>query len=54
MKLDADVLIEIVGIVQEGLLLQEDISQKLRDLDLVDDGNLLCLSDEYLDSKGRN
>lgn len=34
MKLGSDVLLEIVAIVQNGFLRQEDISQKLRDIDL--------------------
>jgi len=51
MKLDAGVLIEIVAIVQNGLLFQDDISQQLRDLDLDNVGGILCLSDEYVNSK---
>lgn len=34
MKLGADVLLEIVSIVQDGLANGVDISQKLRELDL--------------------
>ena len=60
MKLGPDVLIEIVAIVQRGLIEGEDVSQMLRDMDLVgedagggDDGpstfrhGTLRLSEDY-------
>ena len=59
MKLGKDVLIEIVAIVQDGLVNSTDVSQKLRDLDLTavdDQGDLLpeaTLSEAYLSTRGR-
>lgn len=52
MKLDSNVLVEIMRILQDGLLNGEDISQKLRDLDLVEGYNqTLRLSEEYVESQ---
>jgi len=48
MKLDSRTLLEIVSIVQSGLMRMEDISDKLRSLDLVERDGELTLSDEYL------
>lgn len=57
MKLGKDVLLEIVDIVRDGLLNGKDISERLRELDLVekqgailsetDEIGKLGLSDEY-------
>lgn len=57
MKLGKDVLLEIVDIVRDGLLNNKDISERLRELDLVerqgailsdaDEIGKLCLSEEY-------
>lgn len=47
MKLGPDVLIEIMSIVHYGLLNQTDVSQRLRDLDLVEVEDKLVLSEEY-------
>lgn len=60
MKLGPDVLVEIVSIVQEGIMKGEDISQRLRDIDLdlsfkatEEEPDLLKLSQNYLNSQGR-
>lgn len=52
MKLGEDVLLEIMSILQRGLLEQRDVSQMLRDLDIVQ-GNegKLNLTKEYKDSR---
>lgn len=49
MKLSPEVLLEIMSIVQSGLLHQTDVSESLRELDLSidEDSLLLVLSDEY-------
>lgn len=47
MKLGSDVLVEIVAIIQEGLMKQIDISDKLRNLDLSEKDGRLILSEEY-------
>ena len=39
MKLGKSVLLELVAIVQEGIAKGEDISQMLRELDLVEESN---------------
>lgn len=55
MKLDKNVLIEIVSIVQEGLMEQKDISDGLRNLDLENrEEGFLGLSDSYYSDKGRD
>lgn len=42
MKLGSEVLLEIMSIVQRGLIGQTDVSQDLRDLDLAEvDGELV-------------
>lgn len=52
MKLGKDALIEIMYILQTGLLEQRDVSEMLRKLDLVQDNdNLLSLTQEYKESK---
>jgi hypothetical protein len=50
MKFGPSVLLEIVAIVQEGLVKGVDISQRLRDIEVSvgNDGNL-HLSDDYID-----
>lgn len=49
MKLAPDVLLEIVAILQDGLSHGKDISQSLRDIDIVDNGDGTAkLSEEYL------
>lgn len=53
MKLANDVLIEIVDIVRDGLVNGKDVSEALRQLDLVGTENALTLSSEYKKSKGR-
>jgi len=56
MKLGTDVLIEIMSIVQKGLMGQIDVSQQLRELDLkvqketVQDPGILLLTEEYKES----
>ncbi len=60
MKLGNDVLIEIVDIVRDGIANGKDVSEALRDLDLVQDVVLtdtfenqrLVLSNTYKTSKG--
>ena len=49
MKFGKDTLLEIVAIVQEGITLGQDISQKLREIDVEQDGsgNYLVLTDLY-------
>lgn len=42
-KLGPDVLLKIVEIVQLGLVGQTDVSQDLRDLEMVEEDGLLCL-----------
>lgn len=51
MRLASDVLIEIMNIVQSGLLLQEDVSQALRDLDLEEIDGELVLSEDYVNER---
>ena len=48
MKLGPDVLLEIMSIVQKGLAGQTDVSQDLRDLDLLvsRNGEFVMLNDE--------
>lgn len=53
MKFSKQVLIEIMAIVQDGLMTGSDVSQALRDLDLEVDGDHLDLSREYLAVQGR-
>ena len=53
MKLNKDVLVEVVSIVQSGLLCQRDVSEELRQLDLVEVDGSLSLSDDYLAQRGR-
>jgi len=55
MKLAPDSLLEIVAIIQKGLLMQTDISDELRNLDLQEneDGKL-SLSDEYQASRQKD
>lgn len=54
MKFAADVLLEIVNIVQTGLIQGTDISQKLREIDVEGTPHgTLRLSDEYL-KRGEN
>lgn len=62
MKLGKDVLLEIVAIVQEGLVEATDVSQALRDLDLTawPEGDIcaysageLTLSESYVVARGR-
>lgn len=53
MKLGEDVLVEIMDILQTGLLKQVDISDLLRKLDLKTDAEKLVLSDEYKKANGR-
>lgn len=48
MKLSKEVLIEIVSIVQDGILEGRDISDGLRDLDLIQKEDQLNLSEEYV------
>ena len=59
MKLDKVALLEIMNIVQKGLLEGEDISSMLRELDLTQDPqavgeDALTLSSEYLVTHPRN
>lgn len=53
MRLAKDALIEIIDIVRNGIATSSDISEKLRSLDLIVDGesNTLKLTKEYIDSK---
>ena len=53
MRLGPDVLVEIVSIVQHGLLGQVDVSDALRKVDLVDRDGVLGLSSDYLLEQGR-
>lgn len=58
MKLSKEALLEIVAILQDGLIGAKDISQALRELDLVDERQLdehveLVLSQEYIASHPR-
>ena len=55
MKLSKEALVEIVDIVRQGIIELTDVSEKLRQLDLVVDGesNTLKLTQEYYASKGR-
>ena len=53
MKLGEDILVEIVAIVQNGFLLQSDVSDSLRSIDLVERDGKLYLSDDYLARNGR-
>lgn len=53
MKMGADVLVEIMSIFHYGLSEQIDVSQKFRDLDLVEKDGSLVLSEEYLIEVGR-
>ena len=39
MKFSSEVLLKILNIIQEGLLQNTDVSQELRDLDIVPDDN---------------
>lgn len=55
MRLGKDVLLEIVAIVQDGLINGTDVSQALRDLDLAETADKnLSLSSSYLESRGRS
>ena len=54
MKFGNDVLVEIMAAVQRGLLQQEDISEYLRNLDVVEKDDAVCLSDRYLQLHNRN
>lgn len=52
MKLDKWVLLEVMDIVRSGLTEQKDVSDLLRNIDLVEDEpGLLTLSKKYVDSK---
>lgn len=51
MKFDSDVYLEIVAIVQEGLVTMTDCSQKLRDIDLVERDGKLGLSPDYISTR---
>lgn len=51
MKLGADVLLEIVNAVQFGLMMQEDVSEQLRMLDLEEEDGVLVLSEKYKSMK---
>lgn len=53
MKFGKDVLLEIVAIVQDGLVNGTDVSQKLREIDVKveSDGTVVTLSDEYMSRK---
>lgn len=53
MKLGSDVLLKIVVVVQEGIIFGKDISESLREFDLVesDDGTLV-FSPEYKSGHG--
>lgn len=60
MKLDENVLVEVVSIVQKGLVAiatgeeqDGDVSLLLRNLDLQERGDKLGLSDEYYLAEGR-
>ena len=53
MRLGADVLVEIMSIVQSGLLGQVDVSEDLRKIDVVEDGDEVILSREYLEEMER-
>jgi len=53
MKLDKYVLAEIISIIQSGLMGQKDVSEELRNLDLCQNKDLLCLTDDYLAVRGR-
>ena len=53
MKLGKNVLVEIVSIVQGGLVHQTDVSDDLRNIDLELEGDELVLSHDYLKAKGR-
>lgn len=51
MKLGKTALLEIVNIVQEGLVKGVDISQRLRDLDLEEKEGALETSKTYVSAK---
>lgn len=52
MKLDGRALVEIVRILQDGLIMGEDVSEKLRQLDLVESHvGTLTLSQEYIQNQ---
>lgn len=57
MRLSDDALIEIMSVVQRGILMGIDISQELRDIDLVECDERcekkLCLSRCYVDSRSK-
>lgn len=51
MKFAPDVLLEVLSIVQEGLLLQTDVSERLRAVEVMQDPNdaeKLILSESYV------
>jgi hypothetical protein len=51
MKLAPDTLLEIMAILQSGILEMKDISGGLRDLDLEERDGKLGLSAEYVSSR---
>jgi hypothetical protein len=54
MKFSENVLLEIVSIVRDGLVKSEDISEKLRNIDVaVDESGRVALSKLYLEEAGR-
>jgi hypothetical protein len=54
MKFHPHVLLEIVAIVQKGLLNNKDISEFLRKVDVVVIDDCVDLSDEYIRSRDAN
>lgn len=53
MKLGKTVLVEIVDVVQRGILEMRDVSELLRELEVVERDGEVELSDEYLIARGR-
>lgn len=53
MKLSKDVLLEIVSLIQDGIMNGKDISENLRQLDLSSSGEELTLSADYLEKNPR-
>lgn len=54
MRFGPTVLLEIVSIVQNGLLKGQDVSQALREVEVIvdpKDPDLLRLSDEYMETR---
>ena len=53
MKLSKEVLLEIMALVQDGILYGQDISEKLREVDLLVINEELVLTEDYKTSNPR-